>query len=384
MKSPKIKKIEIKRIQWQIKNCGPGTYSSWMTYNPGVNLSMGKHMTSIYTDRGVVGSYPISHDISRIAHDLLGRNPLAREEIWQDFNKFHLSGLHASVDIILWDILGKMTDLSVSELLGGYRKKLPAYASTMNGGEEGLKGGLSTPESYADFAEQCLEIGYKGFKIHPFPRPDIQDHINLIHAVADRVGGKMDLMLDAFNYYSTFADALKVGRACDEAGFYWIEDPYFVGDGTTENGHQRLKGFLDTPLLQGEKVTGISGKMNMLLSGSTDFIRGNVNGDGITGTKKLASAAETVGADIEIHGVGPAQRHVMSAIGNSNYYEMVWVHPDIECLQLTSDIFLEGYEDGLEAVDADGNVDVPDGPGMGVEWNWDAINKMTVGTKIID
>lgn len=63
---------------------------------------------------------------------------------------------------------------------------------------------------------------------------------------------------------------------------------------------------------------------------------------------------------------------------------MVWVHPDIECLQLTSDIFLEGYEDGLEAVDADGNVDVPDGPGMGVEWNWDAINKMTVGTKIID
>ena len=124
--------------------------------------------------------------------------------------------------------------------------------------------------------------------------------------------------------------------------------------------------------------------MNMLLSGSTDFIRGNVNGDGITGTKKLASAAETVGADIEIHGVGPAQRHVMSAIGNSNYYEMVWVHPDTECLQLTSDIFLEGYEDGLEAVDADGNVDVPDGPGMGVEWNWDAINKMTVGTKIID
>ena len=117
MKSPRIKKIEIKKIQWQIKDCGPGTYSSWMTYNPGVN----------------------------------------------------------------------------------YRKKLPAYASTMNGGEEGLKGGLSTPESYADFAEQCIEIGYKGFKIHPFPRPDIQDHINLIHAVADRVGGKMDLMLDAFN-----------------------------------------------------------------------------------------------------------------------------------------------------------------------------------------
>ncbi len=71
MKPPRITKIEIKRIQWEIKDCGPGTYSSWMTYNPGVNLPMGKLMTSIYTDQGVVGSYPISHDISRIANSLI-------------------------------------------------------------------------------------------------------------------------------------------------------------------------------------------------------------------------------------------------------------------------------------------------------------------------
>lgn len=384
MKSPKITKIEIKRIEWKIKDCGPGSYSFATTYNPGASLSMGRFMTSIYTDQGIVGSYPVPHDISRIAHGLIGRNPLSRESIWKDFNKFHLRGMHGAIDIILWDILGKMTNLSISNLLGGDRKKLPAYASTMNGGEEGLKGGLSTPESYADFAEQCMEIGYKGFKIHPYPRPKIQDHIDMIHAVSDRVGGKMDLMLDAFNYYSTFGDALKVCKACDEAGFYWIEDPYFIGGGTTDNGHQRLKSLVDTPLLQGEKVAGIPGKMNMLIAGSTDFIRGNMESDGITGTKKLASAAETVGADIEIHGVGPAQRHTMSAIGNSNYYEMVWVHPDTECLQLTSDIFLDGYKDGLEAVDSEGNVDVPDGPGMGVEWDWDVINKMSTGTKIID
>ena len=271
MKSPRITKIEIQRIDWEINDCGPGKHSSWMTYRPGMKLPMHKFMTRIYTDQGVVGAYPINHDISGIAEELLGRNPLAREEIWQDFNKFHLNGTHGSIDIILWDILGKITGLSVSDLLGGHRKKLPAYASTMNGGEEGLSGGLSTPESYADFAEQCLEIGYQGFKIHPYPRPKIQDHIDLIEAVAKRVGGKMDLMLDAFNYYSTFADALKVGRACDEAGFYWIEDPYFVGGGTTENGHQRLKAFLDTPLLQGEKVAGIPGKMNMLLSGFDGF-----------------------------------------------------------------------------------------------------------------
>ena len=72
----------------------------------------------------------------------------------------------------------------------------------------------------------------------------------------------------------------------------------------------------------------------------------------------------------------------MSAIGNSNYYEMVWVHPDVECLQMTSDIFLSGYRDGLDAIDSDGMVDVPEGPGMGVEWDWDAIDRMTVDTNV--
>ena len=73
-----------------------------------------------------------------------------------------------------------------------------------------------------------------------------------------------------------------------------------------------------------------------------------------------------------------------SAIGNSNYYEMVWVHPDVECLQLTSDIFLDGYQDGLNKVDSEGMVDVPDGPGMGVTWDWDVIKSLSSGTKIID
>ena len=125
----------------------------------------------------------------------------------------------------------------------------------------------------------------------------------------------------------------------------------------------------------------------MLLSGATDFVRGNVSGrfgDGITGTIKLASTAETVGADIEIHGVGPAQRHVMSAIGNSNYYEVVWVHPDTECLQFPSDIMLYGYKDGLEEIDLDVMVNVPEGPGMGVEWDWNAIEKMSTAKQVFN
>ena len=67
------------------------------------------------------------------------------------------------VDIALWDIAGKLYDAPVYELLGGYRKNLPAYASTYHGDENG---GLDSPEAFADFAEQCYDMGYRGFKIH--------------------------------------------------------------------------------------------------------------------------------------------------------------------------------------------------------------------------
>ena len=384
MKPIKITKIEIHKVEWELNDIGPDENARTITpvYNPGNKLKGGTFVTNIYTDVGVIGTYPLSVDISGIAPYVIGKNPLLREELFNEFNMFHLGGQNGALDLVLWDIFGKLTDLSVSELLGGNRKKLPAYASTMNGGIKGIKGGLSTPESYADFAQHCLEIGYKGFKIHPYPRPNIQEHIDLIHAVSERVGSKMDLMLDSFNYFPTFADALKVGKACDEAEFYWIEDLYYLGGGTSNPAYEKIREFLETPLLQGEKVAGVPAKVNMLVSGATDFIRGNVHGDGITGTIKLAAVAESMGTDIEIHGVGPAQRQVMSALVNSNYYEMVWVHPDVECLQLSPEIFGDNYSDGLDKIDSNGMVDVPSGPGVGVDWNWDAIKRMKTGTKI--
>ena len=135
--------------------------------------------------------------------------------------------------------------------------------------------------------------------------------------------------------------------------------------------------------LQGEKVHAIQQKVNLLLANATDFIRGGISVNGVTGTMKLAGAAEAPGVDVETHGIGPAQRHTMSAIGNSNYYEMVWVHPDVECLQMTNEIYAN-YADGLYAVDSDGNVDVPDGPGYGIEYDWKAIDRLTTATKVHD
>jgi L-alanine-DL-glutamate epimerase-like enolase superfamily enzyme len=374
-KPPVITRIEINQVRHEFKDIGREPGVNIPTYLPGARMSQSFYMTRMFTDQGIVGEYPARADISGMAELLIGQDALQRQRLYTEMRRFPNDVL-GWVDVLLWDIAGKFYDASISELLGGFRKKLPAYASSMNGG---VSGGLSTPESFADFAQHCKEIGYKGFKIHPYPRPKLQDHIDAVLALGERVGGSMDLMLDAYCYYRTFADALKVGRACDEAGFFWLEDPYFDG-GSTEYGHAKLREFIKTPLLQGEKVGSIQQKVNLLLAKATDFVRGGIPNDGITGTMKLAGAADALGADIEIHGCGPAQRHAMSAIGNSNYYEIAWVHPDVDCVQMPNAIYAN-YADGLEGIDRDGNVDVPEGPGLGVEYDWKAIEKMTAGKK---
>jgi L-alanine-DL-glutamate epimerase-like enolase superfamily enzyme len=187
----------------------------------------------------------------------------------------------------------------------------------------------------------------------------------------------MDLMLDAYCHYQTFADAVKVGHACDEMGYFWYEDPYHDG-GITPFAHARLRELIRTPLLMGEKVKTLQERMNLVLAKATDLIRGDAPLDGITGTLKLAHAAEAVGMDIELHGQGPAHRHLMSAIRNSNYYEFGWTHPNVP--NFGAPVYAEGYTDGFPAaVDEHGCVDVPDGPGLGVTYDWDYIKAHSVG-----
>jgi L-alanine-DL-glutamate epimerase-like enolase superfamily enzyme len=186
----------------------------------------------------------------------------------------------------------------------------------------------------------------------------------------------MDLMLDSFNWYRTFADALKVGRACDEAGFYWYEDPYSDG-GITPFSHAKLREFIQTPLLQGEKIHTIEERMAFVLADATDFIRAEVAAEGITATMKMAHAAETLGLDVEPHTAGPAMLHFMAAVKNSNYYEVVWVHPDVE--DFNPPIFKNMNVTRLDCIDEDGMVDIPDGPGIGAEYDWEFINANSTG-----
>jgi len=93
---------------------------------------------------------------------------------------------------------------------------------------------------------------------------------------------------------------------------------------------------------------------------------------------KIAHMAEGFGLDVEFHAPGPVNRHCIAATRNTNYYELALVHP--ECPNSTPPVHRGAYSDQLDAVSADGLVDVPSGPGIGVEYDWDFIEANQTGS----
>jgi len=387
---PKITKIEVHQFEYQLKDVGLEPHLSLPVYEPGSVITRRDHALRVFTDAGVTGEYVGGRVVDyaafpMFAHRMIGHNALDREGIYNDL-KLTLRqqarlGM-GQIDIALWDLAGKFYGAPIYELLGGNRTSLPCYASTYIGDNQ--PGGLSSPEAYADFAQQCLEMGYPGFKIHPWVEAPIARHVATIHAVGKQVGGKMDLMLDPFCAPRTFGDALKMGWACDEEKFFWWEDPFRDG-GISAFAHRKLRQLVKTPLLQLEHLRGLESHVDFIVADGTDFVRGDPDTDGgITGVMKIAHAAEGFGLDVELHApAGPERRHLMAAMTNSNYYEMALVHPKAPIVP-KAPVFKGVYRDGLDAIDKNGCVSVPQGPGLGVEYDWDYITKNSAGVAVYE
>ncbi len=353
-------------------------------YTPGGRLPSGGSLLRIETAAGVAGTAPGGVD-SGTARYLLGRNPLDREIIWRDLKRSRRSpdgSPPGAVDIALWDLAGQLYQAPIHELLGGaWRKKLPAYASTYHGDENG---GLHTPQAFADFARRCKdEYGYPAFKIHGWINGPIEREVEAVLAIRAAVGPDMALMLDPAGAFGTFDDVLRVGRACDEARYTWYEDP-FRGGGFSRFAHAKLRELIATPMLMGEHVRGLEAKADTITAGATDFVRANAGCDGgITGVMKIAALAEAFGLDVELHGGGLAHRHIMSVLRHANYYELGLIHPLVP--NTKPPIYVERrWLDELDSVDADGCVQTPDGPGLGVEYDWEFIRANQTNELVFD
>ncbi len=377
----RITRIAVHQYEWEVPDMGTDYNGFNQVYQPGNRLRSRGHVLTIETSAGITGEFVGGVELSQlamVAHYLVGKNPLERELIYNDVKRALRKNdrlVMGPIDIALWDIAGKLYETPIYELLGGYRRTLPAYASTYHGDENG---GLSSPEAFADFAVQCKEMGYPAFKIHPWGRGPVQREVANVLAVRKAVGPDMDLMIDPACEYDTFAEALKVGRACDEAGYFWYEDPYKDG-GISQAGHRKLRQLIKTPLLIGEHVRTLEPHVDLLVAEATDFVRVDAYMDGgITGAMKIAHAAEGFGLDAEIHGGGPAHRHVMASIRNTNYYELGLLSPKVK--RTKPPIYKDPrYLDEIDSIDERGHVVVPDGPGLGAEIDWEWVKQHEVG-----
>ncbi|MCO5090341.1 enolase C-terminal domain-like protein [Bosea sp. (in: a-proteobacteria)] len=385
----KIRAIDVYEFKFDVNDLGYD-HNRAAIYKPGQTGKISKLAISIETESGSRGEYvstwasPVLaiRQTHALAALLIGEDADARELIYdrckRTLRKFDHIG-YGVIDICLWDLAGKECNASISKMLGRYRSDLPAYASTTQGDPNG---GLGSPEQYADFAEECLGYGYRGYKIHQHSA-DPREEAATITAVAQRVGGRMALMSDPSSEFMTLADAIYVGKACDEAEFLWYEDPY-ADCGTSAFGNRKLKEFVKTPLLITEHLRGVEPKADFVLAGGTDIVRADPEIDmGITGTMKIAHMAEALGLDVEVHGAGPAHRQAVASIRNTNFYELGLVHPKAGN-PMTPPVYSCGYSDALTAVRSDGTFPVPEGPGLGVSYDWAFIEANTLEHRRFD
>lgn len=314
---------------------------------------------------------------------MIGADPFMREEIWQDLAHWQRGSAGqltdramAVADQALWDLAGRKLGVPVYKLIGGYRDKVPAYGSTMCGDE--LKGGLSTPEEYAAFAEKLVARGYKAIKLHTWMppvafAPSVEMDIKCCAAVREAVGPDIDLMLDGYHWYSR-TDALKIGRALEKLNFAWFEE---MMDEQSMSSYVWLSEQLDIPILGPEYMSGKHHtRAEWIKSGAAAITRAGVPGvGGITPTLKVAYMADAFGMNCEVHGNGAANLAVCAAIKNCRWYERGLLHPFLDYDEVPP--YLNRLADPM---DADGFVHLSQLPGLGEDINFDYIAAHTVST----
>ena len=326
----------------------------------------------IITEEGIEGwCYKVTEDTARtltssFRDKLVGRNAMARERIWHDLLMWERFGwppkeLRGSVDIALWDIAGKKLGQPVWRLLGACRDRVPAYRT--QGGTLGPEG--KRVDHFVDFALKVQAEGYRGSKDHCYGGPQFM--IEVAGELRDAVGPDFHLMHDAVQYYDV-KEAIRVGRALEKHGYSWFEEPVRDHDFA---GLKQVREALEIDVVAGEYFPHqVHSYAQMLALGAVDGIKPPIEIGGITEVVKLAHLAEGFGAKIHVQASditwGFASVHANGGMENMVLLE---VHPPFEThthAAVRNPLVVE-----------DGYVRMPEGPGLGIDLDWDIIEQET-------
>lgn len=327
---------------------------------------------SIHTDEGITGhSFGFAGRgaemagqiaVNNIKPWLLGKNPMYREALWQESRKQDRWWGHSPIysygpfDVALWDILGKKAGLPIYQLLGGYRDKIPVYASSMK---------LDTPEDFAREALECKAKGLHGYKLHP--NGIFAEDLEACRLCREAVGDDFILMSDPVAQY-TYDEALKMGRELEKLNYHWFEEPLC----DTDLYHlKKLTEKLDIPIVGTEVIAGSNYSIAQCIEQKVvDRVRTDVSWrGGITPVMKAAHLADSFSIQCELHTtiyhpLELANLHCACAMKNCEFFEFLWP--------------MEAFEFGLSErlyIDKQGYLHVPQNPGLGIDFDWEFIEQ---------
>lgn len=270
----------------------------------------------------------------------------------------------SAIDNCLWDILGKACGLPVYRILGAYRNRVLAYASSQH---------LNTVEDFVADIERVKAEGFKAYKIHPpwvktKSRVDYKLDMEVAKAVRKAAGDDFLLLFDRVGAY-TRHEAMIVGRLLQDLNYVAHEDPIPTTD---IDGLVELCRGLDIPIHIGEFIFSIYDFPEYIRRGAVDVVRFIVdNIGGITGGMKLAHLAECFGLECAPHNWGDAFDHAVHFHCELAMPNNVWF--EVTQPQTLSD---RPYIKDRIRIDSDGNVPAPTKPGLGYELDRDALEKM--------
>jgi len=285
---------------------------------------------------------------------------LAPADLWSKLaERFALIGVQgivrmamAGFDVAAWDALAIAAGWPLAMLIGSSPKRIPAYNSC------GL--GLMAPGEVADEAEKLLARGFRAVKLR-LGYPTLKEDLVALHAVKKRLGNEIALMVD-YNQALTLAQALERGRALDQEGIYWLEEPIRHDDYA---GYATLVRELKTPIQIGENFSESVAMAAALAAGAADYVMPDLERiGGVTGWLRAAALAATHRIAMSSHLFPEVSAHLLAATPTAHFLEyMDW-----------ADRILA---QPLEIMD--GFAVVPQRPGNGLTWDAKAVEKYRIG-----
>jgi D-galactarolactone cycloisomerase len=341
-------------------------------------------IVEIETDDGIVGwgecygpARITAAVVETMAGLLVGQDPLRTEWLWHElYARFRDHGQKGAViqglsgiDIALWDIKGKHFGVPAHRLMGGpIRTEVAAYATGLYRRETG------SPEAY--LAEEAAGYAAEGFRAVKLKVGfGIEEDARVTRAVREAIGADVALMIDANHAYDAVA-AIRLGRQVEALDIGWFEEPVPPEDIA---GHREVKAALTIPIASGECEFTRFGFRDLLASRAVDIVQPDTcSAGGLSECKKIADMAAAYGIRYTPHvwGTGiatAAALQLLAVLPSLTPPSLDRIEPMLEFDRTEHPIRAALLATPIEH--RRGRVAVPEGPGLGIEIDRDALRR---------